>query len=48
VIENQAEPGLKWTALGKATNSFYRSAGKDYKFDNNSGESHRFAMKGGG
>jgi hypothetical protein len=48
VVENEAEPGLKWTALGKTSNSFYRSAGKDYKFDGTSGESHRFAMKGGG
>jgi hypothetical protein len=47
-VENEAEPGLKWTALGKTSNSFYRSAGKDYKFDGTSGESHRFAMKGGG
>jgi len=31
VIVNPAEPGLKRTALGKATKSFYRSAGKDYK-----------------
>jgi hypothetical protein len=48
VVENEAEPGLKWTALGKTSNSFYRSAGKDYKFEGTSGESHRFAMKGGG
>jgi hypothetical protein len=47
-VENEAEPGLKWTALGKTSNSFYRSAGKDYQFDDTSGESHRFAMKGGG
>ena len=25
VVENEAEPGLKWTALGKTSNSFYRS-----------------------
>jgi hypothetical protein len=31
VVENEAEPGLKWTALGETSNSFYRSAGKDYK-----------------
>jgi len=48
VVENEAEPGLKWTALGKASNSFYRSAGKDYKFEGTSGESHKFAFKGGG
>jgi hypothetical protein len=47
VVENEAEPGLKWTALGKASNSFYRSAGKDYKFEGTSGESHKFAFKGG-
>jgi len=48
VVENEAEPGLKWTALGKTSNNFYRSAGKDYKFEGTSGESHRFAFKGGG
>jgi hypothetical protein len=48
VVENEAEPTLTWTALGKTSNSFYRSAGKDYKFEGTSGESHRFAMKGGG
>ena len=48
VVENEAESGLKWTALGKTSNSFYRSAGKDYKFDGTSGESHKFAFKGGG
>ena len=48
VVENEAEPGLKWTALGKTSNSFYRSAGKDYKFEGTSGESHKFAFKGGG
>jgi hypothetical protein len=47
-VENEAEPGFKWTALGKASHSFYRSAGKDYTFDETSGESHRFAWKGGG
>ena len=48
VVENGAEPGSKWNALGKSSNSFYRSAGKDYKFDGTSGESQRFAWKGGG
>ena len=47
-VENGAEPGSKWNALGKSSNSFYRSAGKDYKFDGTSGESQRFAWKGGG
>jgi hypothetical protein len=32
-VDNEAEPGLKWTALGKTSNSFYRAAGKDYKFE---------------
>jgi hypothetical protein len=48
VVENGAEPGSTWTALGKASNSFYRSVGKDYKFDGTSGQSQRFAWKGGG
>jgi hypothetical protein len=47
-VENEAEAGMKWTALGKASNSFYGSAGKDYKFDGTSGESHIMALKGGG
>jgi hypothetical protein len=47
-VDNEAEPGLKWTALSKTSNSFYRSAGKDYKFEGTSGERHRFAFKGGG
>jgi hypothetical protein len=47
-VDNEAEPGLKWTALGKTSNSFYHSAGKDYKFEGTSGESHRFAWEGGG
>ena len=47
-VDNEAEPGLKWTALGKTSNSFYRAAGKDYKFEGTSGESHRVAFNGGG
>ena len=47
-VENEAEPGMKLTMLGKTSNSFYRSAGKDYKFEGTSGESHRVAFKGGG
>jgi len=47
-VDNEAEAGLKWTALGKATNSFYRSAGKDYKFEGTSGMSHLIEIKGGG
>jgi hypothetical protein len=47
-VENEAEAGMLWTALGKASNSFYRSAGKDYKFEGTSGESHLMALKGGG
>jgi hypothetical protein len=39
---------MKLTMLGKTSNSFYRSAGKDYKFEGTSGESHLMALKGGG
>ena len=46
-VENEAEPGMKLTMLGKTSNSFYRSAGKDYKFEGTSGESHLMALKGG-
>ena len=48
VVENSAEPLWHWTALGKATSSFYRSAGRDYSFEGTSGESHKFAFSGGG
>jgi hypothetical protein len=48
VVENGVEPGSMWKALGKVSNSFYRSAGKDYKFNGTSGESNRIAWKGGG
>jgi hypothetical protein len=47
-VENEAEPCMKLTMLGKTSNSFYRSAGKDYKFERTSGESHLMALKGGG
>jgi len=47
-VENEAEAGSTWNALGKTSNSFYKSAGKDFKFDGTSGESVKFAMKGGG
>jgi len=47
-VENEAEAGSTWNALGKTSNSFYHSAGKDYKFEGTSGESHRIAWKGGG
>jgi hypothetical protein len=49
VIENPATKTFEWTALGKtSSDSFYKSAGKDFKFDGKSGESTKFAMKGGG
>lgn len=44
VIENTAEPLFYWTALGKASNSFYRGAGQDNKFEGTSGETHKFAL----
>jgi hypothetical protein len=47
-VDNEAEAGSKWVALGKTTNSFYRSAGKDFKFEGTSGMSHLMALKGGG
>lgn len=48
VVENSAEPLWHWTALGRATSSYYRSAGRDYSFEGTSGESHKFAFAGGG
>jgi hypothetical protein len=47
-VENEAEAGSTSNALRKTSNNFYHSAGKDYKFDGTSGESHRIAWKGGG
>ncbi|MDH3254164.1 MAG: DUF1326 domain-containing protein [Acidobacteriota bacterium] len=48
IVENSAEPLWHWTALGKATSSYYRSGGRDYSFEGTSGESHKFAFSGGG
>jgi hypothetical protein len=47
-LRTRLRPGFEWTALGKTGKSFYKSAGKDFKFDGNSGESVKFVMKGGG
>ncbi len=48
VVENSAEPLFNWTALGKASNSFYKAAEKNFEFNGTSGESHRFSFRGGG
>ena len=48
VVQNSAEPLWFWTALGQATDSYYRSGGQDFSFDGTSGESHKFAFSGGG
>ncbi|HVA01251.1 MAG TPA: DUF1326 domain-containing protein [Terriglobia bacterium] len=48
VITNSAEPMFNWTALGKATSSFYKSAGQNFQFEGTSGESHKFQFRGGG
>jgi hypothetical protein len=48
VIENSLEPLFYWTCLGKATGSFYRGGGQNFRFEGTSGESHKFAFKGGG
>ena len=47
-VKNSAEPLFHWTALGRASNSFYRAGGQSYQFDGTSGESHRFSFSGGG
>lgn len=47
-VENSAEPLFHWTALGKASNSYYKAGGKDFQFEGTSGESHRFSFSGGG
>src|SRR6201988_1514755 len=42
-IENQATKTFEWTALGKtSSDSFYKSAGKEFKFDGTSGASVKF------
>ncbi len=46
VIENAA-PGLPWVAVGKSSNSFYKSAGRNFHFDGTSGESARFTLSSG-
>jgi hypothetical protein len=48
VIENSLEPLWHWTCLGKATGSFYSAGGQNFRFEGTSGESHKFAFKGGG
>lgn len=45
LIENGA-PGFPWVAVGKSSNSFYKSAGRNFHFDGTSGESGRFALSG--
>lgn len=47
VVENSAEPLFSWTALGKASESYYKGAGVDWKFEGTSGESHKFSLTGG-
>ena len=44
VVENSAEPLFNWTALGKASDSYYKGAGVDWKFET-SGETHTFSLK---
>ena len=46
LIENAA-PGFPWVAVGKSSNSFYKSAGRNFHFDGTSGESARFTLSGG-
>jgi hypothetical protein len=47
VVTNSAEPMFPWTALGKASSSFYKSAGQNFQFEGTSGESHKFQFSGG-
>lgn len=48
VVDNSAEPLFVWTALGEASDSFYRAGGQEFTFEGTSGESHRFRFAGGG
>lgn len=48
VVENSAEPMFHWTALGKASECFFKGANTNWTFDGTSGESHRFMVKSGG
>lgn len=45
VVENSAEPLFNWTVLGKTSDSYYKGAGVDWKFEATSGESHKFSLK---
>lgn len=45
VVENSAEPLFYWTALGESSDSYYKSADFDWKFNGTSGESHKFSIK---
>jgi len=45
IVENSAEPMFYWTALGKTSDSYYKSAGVDWKFTGTSGESSKFSIK---
>ena len=47
VVTNSAEPMFHWTALGKATHSFYKSGGQNFQFEGTSGESQKFQFSGG-
>ncbi|MFQ5694417.1 MAG: DUF1326 domain-containing protein [Terriglobia bacterium] len=46
LVENAA-PGFPWVAVGKSSNSFYKSAGRNFHFEGTSGESGRFTLSGG-
>lgn len=45
VVENSAEPLFNWTVLGKTSDSYYKGAGVEWKFDATSGESHKFSIR---
>lgn len=47
VVENSAEPLFNWTALGKSSESYYKGANVDWKFEGTSGESHKFSIASG-
>jgi hypothetical protein len=47
-LRNTLTPLPRNNVARYSSDSFYKSAGKDFKFDGTSGESVRFAMKGGG
>lgn len=44
VVQNSAEPMFYWTAIGKASESYFKGAGMNWSFSGTSGESHMYRV----